>query len=38
MDISGERVGHKDPGAGAVGELEGRDAVRRLVRGCGFGP
>ena len=33
MDIAGERVGREHPGAGAVGELEGRDAVRRLVRG-----
>jgi hypothetical protein len=37
MDIAGERVGREDPGAGAVGELEGRDAVRRLVRGRGRG-
>ena len=37
MDIAGERVGREHPGAGAVGELEGRDAVRRLVRGRGGG-
>jgi hypothetical protein len=33
VDVAGERVGGEDPGAGAVGELEGRDVVRRLIGG-----
>lgn len=33
VDIAGERMGREDPGTGTVGELQRRDAVRRLLRG-----